>query len=98
MKAIKALILSLALLLPSGVTAGEITFNRDDKIIGFYIMPDEKLPKGIFEQFCTPGWSYEVYRWTSTEGGSFTPNDIQQGRCPKAEIKPPINLNDKIGI
>ncbi len=101
MTAIKVLIMTLALTLFMGgnqwVTAGEVGHNYENKIVRFYANPGEDLPTEVqIAQFCPPGWSYEVYRWTVTPDGSLVPHDVAQGQCP--DVTPPANPYDKFGI
>ena len=98
MTAIKALILSLMLvMLPAGVTAGEVGYNFEEEIVQFYAMPSEDLPTAEdIAEYCPPGWSYEVYLWVLTEDGSYVPDDVAQGQCPA--IPQPAKPYDRFGI
>jgi len=93
LKAIKLLILSLALVaIPAGVTAADIGFNYDEQIVAMYLMPTEdpavmlealfaaQLPNGV--KLCQPEWTYEVYTWVDDGGGSYHSVLADEGACP----------------
>lgn len=101
MKAIKLAILGLAagVLLVTQVTAGEVAFNFQERTTQFYSMPGEPLPtKEQIAEYCPPGWTYELYRWTRTEDNTYTSSDAGQGQCPGSDIEVPANPADKFGI
>ncbi len=83
--------------MPTQVTAGEVSFDFENEITRFYAMPSEDLPtKNDIGMYCPPGWTYEIYEWVETEGGSYAPRAFAQGPCPS--IAPPENPNDRLGI